>query len=371
MAEHVNNHKLLLGIVLVISLLSPLSPYLSSAGESVHFDKTKLPKGCGSCHRGHGVFNTPMLREGRDVFCLRCHGSNSAVEEAKDEGYLARNIDVADIQREFNKPYRHPVEITGIRTRDEIIPETNRSAQRHAECVDCHHHHYASKDNKMTGVKGVNSQGMAVQKIDSEYELCFKCHSFSANLPANQTNKADQFNISNPSYHPVIGQGKNNDVPSLVFPLTASSLIKCTDCHGNDDPAGPKGPHASSYRYILKKSYSSSDGPEGPYQYELCYSCHRRESILSNESFFYHDFHISVVGASCRTCHNPHGSRQYTHLIDFDNLTVSPSSKGFIEFRDLGKKAGECFLTCHGQDHKPMSYPTASSLNSSSSRSLR
>ena len=146
---HVQNHKLLLGIILVISLLSPLSPYLSSAGESVHLDKTKLPKGCGSCHRGHGVFNTPMLREGRDVFCFRCHGSNSAVEEAKNEGYLARNVDVADIQREFNKPYRHPVEITGVHTRYENIPETNRSAERHAECVDCHHHHYASKDNKI------------------------------------------------------------------------------------------------------------------------------------------------------------------------------------------------------------------------------
>ena len=319
------------------------------------------------------MFNTPMLPEQRDTFCFRCHGTNTAIEESRARGALARNTEVVDIQKEFNKPYRHPIEktSTSIRRRTEVIPATDRSAERHAGCIDCHHHHYVSKENKITGVKGVNSMGMAVQKINFTYELCFKCHSSSANRPADQMNKADQFKISNPSFHPIIGQGKNTDVPSLVFPLTASSLITCTDCHGNDDPSGPKGPHASSYRYILKKSYSSSDGPEGPYQYELCYSCHRRESILSNESFFYHDLHISVVGSSCRTCHTPHGSRQYTHLIEFDNLTVSPSSKGFIEFRDLGKKAGECFLTCHGQDHKPMSYPTGSSFSSSSSRSLR
>jgi predicted CXXCH cytochrome family protein len=366
---NVNKHNLLLGFILTISFLSPLHTYHSSAGESVHLDKTLLPKGCGSCHRGHGVFNTPMLSEGRDVFCFRCHSTISAAENEKYGGVIARNIIVADLKREFNKPYRHPIEITGSRRRDAIIPETNRSAERHAECVDCHHHHYASKENKLNGVKGVNSQGMMVQQINSEYELCFKCHSISANLPAGQKNKADQFNISNPSYHPIIGQGKNNNVSSLVFPLTASSLIKCTDCHSNDDPSGPKGPHASSYRYILKKSYASSDGPEGPYQYELCYSCHRRESILSNEGFLYHDLHISVVGASCRTCHNPHGSRQYTHLIDFDNLTVSPSSKGFIEFRDLGIKSGECYLNCHGKDHIPGAYPTESTVSSSSRRS--
>ena len=355
-------------IFLVIFLFAPLSPCISSAGDSVHFDKTRLPMGCGSCHKGHGVFNTPMLYEAPGgIFCFRCHSSNPTLKSSGEKTAISENLKITDLQRVFNKPYRHPIEErTNVRQRSKMVPERNRSAPRHAECVDCHHHHYASKDNRMAGVRGVNSAGMMVHRIESEYELCFKCHSFNANLPADQKNKADQFNISNPSYHPVVSQGKNSDVPSLIFPLTTSSLIKCTDCHNNDDPSGPKGPHASSYRYILKKNYSSSDGPEGPYQYELCYSCHRRESIIANESFFYHDLHISVVGASCRTCHNPHGSTQYTHLIDFNNLNISPSIKGFVDFRDLGKKAGECFLNCHGKEHNPASYPTAGTVNSSS-----
>jgi len=93
-------------------------------------------------------------------------------------------------------------------------------------------------------------------------KLCFNCHSYSANLPADQTNKAEIFNISNPSFHPVLTSGRNTDVPSLAPPLTASSLITCTDCHSNDDPAGPKGPHGSSYRYILSKNYTTVDGAE-------------------------------------------------------------------------------------------------------------
>jgi predicted CXXCH cytochrome family protein len=366
-----NKYKLLLGFVFLIFFLYPVYLPPFSSGETPHFDKTKLIKGCGSCHMGHGMLNTSMLPVEPDVFCYRCHSNNPAPENEWGGRYLANNTSVPDIKKEFNKPYRHPVENTGMHKQEKIFPETDRSAERQAECTDCHHHHYAEKGNTMNGIKGVNSQGLVVRKINSEYELCFKCHSLSANLPADQKNKIDQFKISNPSYHPVIAQGKNSDVPSLVFPLTALSLVKCIDCHNNDDPMGPKGPHGSSYRYILKKNFSSSDGTEGPYQYELCYSCHRRESILANESFFYHDLHISVVGASCRTCHNPHGSTQYTHLIDFDNMTVSTSSKGFIEFRDLGKKAGECYLNCHGKDHIPMSYPTANTLKSTSSRSSK
>ena len=365
-----NKNKLLPGIVLLAFLSIAFSPVASlSMGDSLHFDKNKLPKGCGSCHKGHGVSNTPMLPEGRDVFCFRCHGVSSTFQNQKDKVYLASGVTVPDLQKEFNKPYRHPVERTGIHRHGEILPETDRSAQRHAECADCHNHHYVTRENKSVNIKGVSSQGLIVQNINSEYELCFKCHSSSANLPADQRNKREQFNTSNPSYHPIISQGKNRDVPSLLYPLNASSLIKCTDCHNNDDSLGPKGPHGSNYEHILKKNFTLSEGSEGPYQYELCYSCHRRESILANESFFYHDLHISVVNASCRTCHNPHGSTQYSHLIEFDTMVVSPSSKGYTEFRDLGRKAGECYLNCHGKDHNPMSYPTAQSLKSSSSRS--
>jgi predicted CXXCH cytochrome family protein len=342
------------------SLASPAYLYSLSPLRSPHLDNAELPMGCGSCHVGHGISSAPMLPETIDTFCFRCHGNNINTADARKERALSKNIIAPDIQKAFNKPYRHPVEKTvfiSVTSKSESRDQTDRSAPRHAQCTDCHNPHFATKENTMVGIKGVNAQGLSVDEINFEYELCFKCHSNSANLPPDEKNKADQFKISNPSYHPVIAQGKNIDVPSLINPLTASSIIKCTDCHNNDDTFGPKGPHGSSYRYILKKNFNETDGPEGPYQYELCYSCHRRESILGNESFTYHDLHISVVGASCRACHNPHGSTQYPHLIDFDNISVTPSSKGFSEYRQLGRRTGECFLTCHGKDHSPLSYP--------------
>ena len=351
-------YALLTIFFMMVIFIVPATLYPKSFRDTSHGDRRNLPKGCQSCHKGHGIVNTPMLSETKDVFCFRCHGNSTNREKARQEGFLASDIFLHDLEREFAKTYRHPIEKTGIHQYGETLPEQDPSMPRHSECVDCHHHHYVTKENKQLGLKGTNADGSRVLSIINEYEGCFNCHSFSANLPSDQTNKADLFNISNPSFHPVIGQGKNNNVPSLQLPLTPTSIIKCTDCHSNDDPFGPKGPHGSNYKYLLKKNFTENDGSEGVFQYELCYTCHARASILSNESFQFHNLHVAVAGTSCRTCHNVHGSMQYSHLIDLNSISISPSGSGALEFRDLGERAGECFLSCHGRDHNPATYPT-------------
>jgi len=337
-------------------MLFPVFLYSSSDKERPHGDISKLPKGCGSCHVGHGKFNTAMLPERKEVFCFRCHGHPEDVDNTRRKGDLARSSKSADIQREFEKPYHHPIEKINIHRYGEILPEVDPSMPRHAECGDCHHHHLVSNENKMTGIRGTDRQRAKVS-ITSEYELCFNCHSYSANLPPDQTNKAELFSISNASFHPVLAAGRNHEVPSLMPPLTPSSQIKCTDCHNNDDPVGPKGPHGSTYKHLLSKNFSESDGSENPFQYELCYSCHKRNSILMNESFPYHDLHITIVGTSCKTCHNPHGSTHNQHLIDFDYSSVRPSKDGKLSYISLGPKAGQCYLNCHDRDHNPEMYP--------------
>lgn len=328
-----------------------------SMQDSPHGDRTKLPGGCGSCHKGHGKNNTPMLPEQKNLFCFRCHGYDKDVEETRKKGDLTKETKALNLKREFEKPYHHPVEKTGIHRHGETLPETEAAKERHSECVDCHHQHYVTKNNKMAGIEGIDKQRSRIQNIESEYELCFRCHSSSANRPADQTDILEALNPSNPSYHPILAAGKETSVPSLIPPMNNSSTIKCSDCHNNDDPMGPRGPHGSKYKHILIKNFSDTDGLESPIQYELCYTCHRRSSILGDESFKYHSLHISR--ASCKTCHNSHGSKRYTHLIDFSSPFIRPSSGGRLEFVDMGLRAGECYLTCHGKDHNPGSYPFA------------
>jgi predicted CXXCH cytochrome family protein len=365
-------HKLLFIFILSLLLFAPLTIQSAPTGERPHIDRTKLPRGCASCHVGHGKPNTPMLPEQRSGFCFRCHGRPVYVDVTKRKGYLAKYAGVKNLQREFDKPFRHPIENTGIHRADESIPERDPSAPRHAECGDCHNPHMVVTGFSMAGIHGVSKEGMEIENISFEYELCFRCHANSANLPADQSNKAEVFSALNPSFHPVISAGKNSVVPSLILPLTTSSLIRCTDCHNNDDPSGPKGPHGSYNRHILKKNFSDSDGQEGALQYELCYSCHNRNSILGNESFQLHSIHIVSANTSCRTCHNPHGSLRNARLIDFESnrSTIKPASSGRLEYISYGPRAGECYLNCHGKEHDPQAYPSTGSTSSKTTTSV-
>ncbi len=337
----------------------PSSLYSRSFFETSHGNKNYLPKGCQSCHRGHGAFETPMLPTTKEQFCFLCHGNSVTRDKLRQDGLLSPDVFLHDIQREFSKTYHHPIETTYLHRYGETLPESDPSMPRHVACVDCHHHHYVTEANKHLGLKGTGVDGARLRTIQREYELCFNCHAYSANLPSDQTNKAELLKTDNASYHPVIGPGRNNYVPSLIQPLNVTSTITCTDCHGNDDPFGPKGPHGSTFENILKKRFTASDGSGSEAQYDLCYSCHSSASILGNESFPYHFKHVSELGTSCRTCHNPHGSIQYPHLIDLTSISINPSSSGALSYDDQGDRTGECYLSCHGRDHNPAVYSPA------------
>jgi Zn finger protein HypA/HybF involved in hydrogenase expression len=339
-----------------------------AAADAVHLDKKNLPLGCVTCH-----YKSNLRSGGGSSLCLTCHGNRQRKAAARNmpKGAVTNRFDLKDIEVEYAKTFRHPTfDVLGRHAANEILPEVDPKAPRHADCVDCHHPHFVTKENKFAGIKGKAKSGLAVAAI-SEYELCYKCHGDSANLLGKYANKRIEFSLNNPSFHPVEGEGKNSAVISLVRPyrekkITSSdvSLTSCSDCHGNDDINGPKGVHGSRYRYILKDNFDASDNiAESPQTYALCYRCHSRSSILGNESFKFHSLHISGksysrMGTSCYTCHNSHGSTQYKYLIMFNPNVVSPNSKGLLKFVEKGtsKFSGECYLTCHGVEHNPKSY---------------
>lgn len=288
----------------------------------------------------------------------------------ENRGYLkaSREIKDLDVFAELGKPYRHPVlDSSGVHRQLEALPEELSNAARHSECVDCHNVHLVDEGQPYAGITG-RRVGSFMSDIKNEYELCYKCHSESANLPTNSSDKHSEFKVTNPSYHPVEGEGKNTYVVSLVEPYVATkeksgevSIISCRDCHGSDDPDGPKGPHGSNYAGLLSLNYDMADEVhESDYAYSLCYKCHDRSSILRNESFPYHSLHIQgrdsyMGGTSCFTCHDAHGSSQYQHLIRFNEEVVSETEEGTLKYEAQGYSArhGACYLNCHGVEHNP------------------
>jgi hypothetical protein len=356
----------IINYLMMIALTVFIVPGGAVAG--VHLDKKILSRECATCH-----FKTNLKSGGGSQGCIVCHGNPSRkVDNRKmPRGAVPERISMKNIEAEFVKTYRHPTfDAVGRHRRDEILPETDPKALRHADCVDCHNPHYVTKENKFAGIRGKRVVNQIVG-VSGESEVCYRCHSESANLSGGHTNKKLEFSTNNPSFHPVEGEGKNSTVVSLVSPYKEKkvipsdvSMLSCSSCHGNDDPDGPRGVHGSRYQYILIDNYDAGDRiNEGEQVYALCYRCHSRSSILGNESFRYHSLHIqgrssSQPGTSCFTCHNSHGSTDYKYLLKFNLTVVSPNSKGILKFVEKGsaKFSGECYLSCHGVDHNPKSY---------------
>ncbi|MCC7147064.1 MAG: hypothetical protein IT443_11520 [Phycisphaeraceae bacterium] len=329
--------------------------------DNLKLSATVRQAGCESCHRPHSASGRQRLlrHEAEEDNCLGCH--DGSVAQTNIEGTL-------------NRLSIHPVrETTGVHD----PAETPGSMSMHVECADCHNPHQMASGSSggtrapqikpvMQGASGASASGQRVDVARFEYEVCFKCHAGTNPAGVPQVHRQDpntdmssDFSPASLSYHPVMVPGKNRDVPSLERPLNATSMIYCTDCHGSDDAAA-RGPHGSNHRPLLVRNYSMQDGAgESPMAYDLCYQCHNRASILADQSFKYHKKHIVDEQTACAVCHDPHGTRVGTHLINFDRDVVGPSTSANTgpTFTDLGRLRGSCTLSCHGKDHVNEQYP--------------
>lgn len=328
---------------------------------------------CRSCHRPHsaGGAERLLIFEAEEDNCLSCH-----------DGGVARS----DIRGELGKRSAHdPRRYTWRHDPTESLG----SARPHVECSDCHDPHAvmsvrsgSSRDRigpTLASVAGISAEGGRVEEARHEHEVCFKCHGDSAvPIPrkiervANSDNLRLDFSVANESFHPLVSPSSSRDTVSLASDRRSGAVMRCTDCHDNDSGpdaggGGPSGPHGSIYPFLLQRNYTTTDNTrESASAYAMCYKCHRRSSILGDESFRGHKRHIVGANAPCSACHDPHGVSRtsgsfrsdHTHLINFDTSIVSPErSTGRLEFNDRGRFSGTCTLTCHGVPHLDSKYP--------------
>ena len=315
---------------------------------------------CASCHRPHGAGSKERLIRfaAPEQNCASCHSSEGP----------GRNV-----MPEFSKASVHPIYLNAgshSPQEDAVNPPS-----RHVVCVDCHNPHAANNavgsqgriSGALSQVTGVTAGGAVTRNAQHEFELCFRCHGDSAARgPARvtrqmvETDTRRQFNPANQSYHPLEAAGKNPASPSLIRPLTASSLVSCTDCHNNDQGpgnggGGARGPHGSAYAPLLERMQLLTDGtPYNPDNFALCYKCHSPVVVDSNanNSWAYHRQHIETDRAACTTCHDSHGTTQ-PHLVNLNTTYVLPFN-GVLRYTSTGVNHGTCTLTCHdgaGRNH--------------------
>ncbi len=330
---------------------------------------TVAENACRACHRPHTAGGQARLFifETEEDNCLDCHG-----------GQVAQY----NILSELNKTAAHDPR-NYLAVHDPVEPAN--VTQTHVECADCHNGHAVAYEPAQPGyieigatlrrVRGVTSGGVAIPEAQYEYEVCFRCHGDTAmQVPGRIPRGADTANLRvrfSPgafSFHPVVTSVTHTETISLKPNIPHGTMLRCTDCHNNDQGrrsggSGPDGPHGSNNAFLLERNYTTTNVvPESEYEYALCYKCHSRASILSDQSFPEHNMHIVEEQAPCTACHDPHGiapSRaqrgDYTHLINFDTRYVQPVN-GVREFIDLGRYRGSCTLRCHGEEHDNETY---------------
>lgn len=268
-------------------------------------------------------------------------------------------------------PSRHAVEAASAAAH---VSTESAGFSRHVSCADCHNPHESTATvaaapaayGAIRGAWGVNVLNAPVGSITyslapgvtTEYGLCLKCH---GRWGASGTTRdiASEVDTRNPSFHGIEGPPSGSAVVDGSWAQhtpawTNSSVMYCTDCHGNSDGTQPAGPHTSADAPLLVAPYEGVPSSDAT---GLCYRCHDyavyyagigdgSPAPLSN---FYdttsgnalHHFHVATKGLGCASCHVTHGSRLQPHLlrddIGYEHDQPAADSPG-----------GSCQNGCHG-----------------------
>ncbi|NCF28152.1 MAG: hypothetical protein GWP69_12275 [Gammaproteobacteria bacterium] len=286
--------------------------------------------------------------------CFTCHDGEPAGSDIRGE--FAKGSNGADI-------FHHPV------------ADSEQSAGRSVECVDCHNPHHARGDAKLAGVTGVDLAGAPVgpgtgnPRDIVQHELCFKCHgdSFNAARPGTSNKRLD-FQPDNSAFHPVAGPGQNrsaNLANQLLGGLGVGSTIACSDCHNNEQTAdtpgpasnsaqSPQGPHGSLNAGIRRSAYwTDLLGPAtwSRNNFALCFLCHDPAVLVEARRFddgastnFYDDVdgkdnlhwvHLEDRAdksrATCKNCHfNIHSNESADNTeYNIDGTVFNTPPPGF------------------------------------------
>lgn len=112
-----------------------------------------------------------------ESFCWQCHTGGTAGYDyygAKMMSLAARNI-----ESQFSKPYRHPIDMAVITKHRPVEGESsssawNTAADRHVECMDCHNPHGVKAGNAVEGSSAIGGPNIGIWGVKPTWTTIYK-----------------------------------------------------------------------------------------------------------------------------------------------------------------------------------------------------
>jgi predicted CXXCH cytochrome family protein len=282
---------------------------------------------CSICHTSNDAQNPGPVKGAVNEICLGCHDDFRQTLAMKSVHPAAQDSCVNCHNPHNSKQPKLLLEDTGtlcFGCHQDIQEIALQSPVKHdaltqgGKCVNCHNPH------------GANVEHLLVQL---PMQLCLQCHGNDNVVDHNGKKLVNMTRLlaENPHQHgPVASQD-------------------CSACHM---------PHGSKNFRLLTNPYPATfySGYD-PQNYALCFGCHDEKAFTQpqteeltqfrdgSKNLHYVHVNRSIMGRTCRACHDVHASPQEHQIRD----AVPYGSRGWMLKLNYTKTAtgGSCSKTCH------------------------
>ena len=248
------------------------------------------------------------------------------------------------------------------------------------DCIGCHDPHGAANSKMVKNlapflcylchkdIQKIAENSTYQHSVVGDIDGCMQCHTPHAST-VKFLLKKDAKSLCINCHDKPQNLGQDNVLPAFTDELEGMKFL-----HGpvaENDCSGCHVTHGSEYFRLLAKDYPPQFyAPFSKENYELCFSCHSENLVLTKETSDLTDFrngdlnlhylHVNKErrGRTCRSCHATHASNKPKHIRESVPYGVWSLPVGFTKTQTGGTCAPGCHLPKDYDRKDPVDYST-------------